>query len=137
MVAIALHEADGGVDAAVCAAGHPLPLVRRVNGSVETVGAPGDLLGLEEDVALADTVVRLLPGDALVAFTDGITERHRGRSQFGEEGIGAVLEEAGEADAATIAERVEEAARAFVDGAPDDDMAVVVVRVPLPGGRPS
>lgn len=133
VVLIALEPGPGGVRAMVCSAGHPLPLVRRVDGSVQPVGSPGDVLGVLDEVDLDDAVVHLEPGDALVAFTDGITERHRGRRHFGEEGIVAVLRATGEADADTIAARIEEAARAFVEGDPDDDMAVLVVRVPLLG----
>ncbi|MGQ0520890.1 MAG: SpoIIE family protein phosphatase [Actinomycetota bacterium] len=130
VVAISLYREGDGVRATVCTAGHPCPLVRRRDGSVETVGVPGDLLGLLEDVALTEVEVHLGPGDLLVAFTDGITERHRGRRQFGDEGIAAVLAGIGDAGAAAVAERVEEAATDFVDGAPDDDMAIMVVRVP-------
>ena len=135
VVLITLEETAGGVRATICSAGHPLPLVRRLDGTVEPAGIPGDILGVMDDLDLDDTVVELGPGDALVAFTDGITERHRGLRQFGEEGIVAVLRSTGEGDAATVAARVEEAARTFVEGAVDDDMAVVVVRVPLPSER--
>ncbi len=79
---------------------------------------------------IADLLTRLHPGDLLVAFTDGIMERHRGRTQFGREGIVSVLRETGEAGADTIAARVERAARDLVDDEADDDMAVLVVRVP-------
>ena len=134
VVAISLTDLDGGVDATICAAGHPLPLVRRVDGSVEPVGVRGDVLGVMDEVDLTDHTTRLGPGDVLIAFTDGITERHRGPSHFGEEGIVAVLRRTGEAGADAIAAHVEEAAKAFVAGNADDDMAVVVVRVPLSGG---
>ena len=133
VVAISLTEVDGGVDATICAGGHPLPLVRRADGSIESVGVRGDVLGVTEHVDLTDHFTRLGPGDVLVAFTDGISERHLGPCQFGEEGIVAVLRRAGEASADAIAALVEEAARTFVAGDADDDMAVVVVRVPPPG----
>ncbi len=135
VVAVALSEVEGGVDATICAAGHPLPLVRRVDGSIEPVGARGDVLGVLADVEITDFSTRLHPGDVLVAFTDGIVERHRGRRQFGQEGIVSVLRETGEAGADTIAARVEQAARDFVDDEADDDMAVLVVRVPLAAER--
>jgi len=135
VVAIALAEVEGGVDATICAAGHPLPLVRRVDGSIEPVGVCGDVLGVLDEVEITDCSTRLHPGDILVAFTDGITERRRGRSEFGQEGIVAVLRETGGADADTIAARVEQAAQDFVDDEADDDMAVLVVRVPLSSER--
>lgn len=124
-------DAAGAVRATVCSGGHPLPLVRRVDGSVETVGGAGDFLGVHQAVGIDDPAVVMRPGDVLVAFTDGITERHRRVRQFGEEGVVTVPQ--ARADADTIAARVEEAARAFAEGDAEDDMAVVVVRVPLPG----
>lgn len=131
VVAMALEQIATGWKATICVAGHPLPLLRRPDGSVEPVGVTGDVLGVFADVNLSDCVVELEPGDAVVAFTDGIVERHRGPTQFGEEGVSRVLNGAGAASAAELAARVQDAARAFVDGQPDDDMAVVVVRVPV------
>lgn len=132
VVLIAVDVGPDGVRATVCSGGHPLPLVRRLDGSVHAVGSPGDVLGVLDEVELNDAAVVLRPGDALVAFTDGITERHRGRRHFGDEGIVDVLRATGEADADTIAARIEQAARTFVEGEVEDDMAVLVVRVPLP-----
>ncbi|MDQ1372697.1 MAG: hypothetical protein QOJ09_35, partial [Actinomycetota bacterium] len=67
----------------LCAAGHPRPIVVRRAGWVDLRGQPGQLLGLFGDVSssLAEDVVGLGPGDALVFCTDGITEA---RSPAGE-----------------------------------------------------
>ena len=65
-----------------------------------------------------------------MCFTDGIVERHRGRLFFDETGIAAVLREAGASDAAALAARIELAARDLFDDKPQDDMAVLVARVP-------
>ena len=43
-------------------------------GLVEELGANGTVLGILEDVELADRSARLAPGDALVLYTDGLTE---------------------------------------------------------------
>jgi serine phosphatase RsbU (regulator of sigma subunit) len=65
-----------------------------------------------------------------VCFTDGIVERHRGRQFFEETGIATVLREAAGSDAASLAARIEQAARDLFSDSPHDDMAVLVVRVP-------
>jgi serine phosphatase RsbU (regulator of sigma subunit)/pSer/pThr/pTyr-binding forkhead associated (FHA) protein len=56
--------------------GHPLPLLRRVQGQVEEVQVPtGRLIGVEGgNLNLADARVRLAPGEMLVFYTDGFTE---------------------------------------------------------------
>ena len=58
----------------VSCGGHPLPALRRADGTVEPVGAPGTLLGLLPDPELQDRITELRPGDTLVLYTDGLTE---------------------------------------------------------------
>jgi PAS domain S-box-containing protein len=111
--------------ACIAAGGHPLPLVLRASGEVETVGTPGSLLGIVEVPELTEEAVELAPGDALVLFTDGVTEADR---SAGPERLAALLERCAGAGAATIAERVERDALAAHGGAARDDVAVVVVR---------
>ncbi len=130
-VALAIVEpGNAGADVVVCSGGHPLPLVGRGDGRVDTVGRAGSLLGASAEIELYDVGLRLGPGDSLVCFTDGIVERHRGRDFFDDIGIAKVLAAATDVDAATIAARIEQEARGLFDDSPHDDMAVLVVRVP-------
>ncbi|MDO8105915.1 SpoIIE family protein phosphatase [Isoptericola sp. b441] len=73
------------------------------------------------------------PGDLLVLFTDGLIER---RERTLREGLGALLDVVaplGGLDAAGVGEAL---LASFAD-APEDDVAVVVVRVPDPGSAPA
>ncbi len=124
-----LEPTSHGARVTVCVAGHPLPLVARAGGVVETVGRAGSLLGVDRDVDLYDVTAELGPGEALVTFTDGIVERHEGRRFFEAEGVAAVLRATRGMSADEMAAAIEDAARGFVAGDPRDDMAVVVVRV--------
>jgi serine phosphatase RsbU (regulator of sigma subunit) len=114
----------------VASGGHPLPLVARSDGRVEAVGRAGTLLGASPEIELYDVEIEIEPGEALVCFTDGIVERHRGRLFFEDTGIARVLSDAAGVDAATLAARIEQEARDLFDDKPHDDMAVLVVRVP-------
>ncbi|MDQ4068562.1 MAG: SpoIIE family protein phosphatase [Actinomycetota bacterium] len=127
---VVVEPIAGGARLQVCSAGHPLPLVVRVDGAVEAGGRAGTLLGASPEIELHDVELEIGRGDALVCFTDGIVERHRGRRFFEEAGITKVLAEAAGSDAATLAARIEHEARNLFDGKPDDDMAVLVARVP-------
>ena len=77
-VAFARLEPNGaaGVRATVSNGGHPLPLVLRSDGTVETVGAHGTLLGVVPDPVLRDEAVELRAGDGLVLYTDGLTDAY-------------------------------------------------------------
>lgn len=119
-----------GATVTLSLAGHPLPFVLSADGAVRQVGRPGSLLGVVDAVAVADEEHALRPGESLVLYTDGITERHRGQDFFGEERVRQILAGAAGLSADAIAGCVEEAARRFVGSQPADDMAVVVVRVP-------
>jgi serine phosphatase RsbU (regulator of sigma subunit) len=130
-VALAIVEpGPQGADIVVCSGGHPLPLVARTDGRVEAAGRAGSLLGASPVIELHDVDLRLGPGESLVCFTDGIIERHQGRTFFDEAGIAAVLADVADTDAPTIAARIEQAARGLFSDSPQDDMAVLVVRVP-------
>ncbi|MGH2685603.1 MAG: PP2C family protein-serine/threonine phosphatase, partial [Actinomycetota bacterium] len=107
----------------VSSGGHPLPLLVREDGTVETVGGAGTLLGVLDDPAVKDYSVQVRVGDTLVMFTDGVMDEFRLR--------GAELEEALRAcsglEARKVAQRVE--ALAVAEGeAPRDDVAVLVLR---------
>lgn len=54
--------------------GHPLPVVVRGDGSTETVGEPGTLLGVLPELRTAVATTCLRPGDTVLLYTDGITD---------------------------------------------------------------
>jgi phosphoserine phosphatase RsbU/P len=121
---------DDHIEARVCLAGHPEPVLVRADGSTELVGVPGDLLGVldDEDLTLSEVDVVLNPGDALVLYTDGITERRSGTRMFGQHGLLQILQRSVGADADRLAAAVEHAAESFVETELRDDLAILVIR---------
>ena len=114
----------------VAAAGHPLPLVVRADGSVAEAGRHSLLLGLFPEVDPVDVDLVLAPGEAMVFFTDGVIEEQGEEDRFGEDRLRALLAEVGPVDAETIAQAVLDAVAAWTPGPPQDDVAIVVLRVP-------
>jgi PAS domain S-box-containing protein len=110
--------------------GHPPPIVLRADGTTEPMEVPGSLIGVVAEPALVDTTIELGTGDALVLYTDGVTERHAGDRFFDEDGLASVLSRCTGFTAAAMAERIETASRAYVEDAPRDDLAILVVRAP-------
>jgi PAS domain S-box-containing protein len=126
---VRLRPQPGGARLTVCAGGHPLPAILRADGTVEFAGSPGTLLGVFTDIELTDATVDLGPGDALVLFTDGLTDAERTGREFGQKWLTDVL-------ARNVGRSVEEIARSLerevlgdqTQGLPDD-LAILVARV--------
>jgi len=55
-------------------AGHPFPLLRRHDGSIEELGLGGLPLGVRRDLEFSSSQVWLDPGDTLVLYSDGLPE---------------------------------------------------------------
>jgi len=77
------------LDPATCAltyanAGHNPPMVRRASapGKIEELPLGGLILGMFDEVCLADATISLAPGDALVIYTDGLTEAQNLQDEY-------------------------------------------------------
>ena len=114
-----------GVDIVLCLGGHPHPLVRRTDGRVVPAGVAGTLLGVTDRVSLVDSVIHLDPGEALVCFTDGLTDRRAGAEPFGEDGMSRAVAGAAAMQAQEMAAHIVGTAVAYSSEEPTDDMAVL------------
>ncbi|WP_084671259.1 GAF domain-containing protein [Sporichthya polymorpha] len=126
VVAVVHPRPDGTVSVTLTLGGHPEPLLRDGAGDLRPVGEPGSVVGATEDVSFTDTRVLLRPGEKLICFTDGATERRRGNEFFGDDGLAAVLRTVtGNADA--VASGVVDAVTGFAPTELGDDLAVLVL----------
>ena len=117
-------------------AGHESPLLRRRDGSVvalESEGGPA--LGLGVDFGDSGGMAtpwsgRLEPGDALVLYTDGVTEAFDAAGQaFGHERLRETVAATPVEALATLPDRVAEAVDRFAAGGlARDDLAVLVIQ---------
>jgi serine phosphatase RsbU (regulator of sigma subunit) len=111
--------------------GHPLPLVLRAGGDAAEIGTPGTLLGIVTDPDLSDDETVLCPGDAVVLYTDGVTDAGA-PDHVHEPAELAIALEAGRYDSADeIAERLLQLALGTTNGnaVPRDDIAILVIKV--------
>lgn len=133
VTACAVELAPGAGAVTFALAGHPQPMLLRAGDHrVGDAGVPqGPPLGVLTDVAYDRQRVELAPGDALVLFTDGLTEARRGDGPLlGEDEVARCLRETDGAGAGAIVARLVERVRAHVgaDATPEDDVTIVVVR---------
>jgi serine phosphatase RsbU (regulator of sigma subunit) len=98
---------------------------------VETVGVPGTLIGVEPQLSLHQSEVLLAPGDAVVLYTDGVTERRRGSLMLDEDGLIAAVTAAIGESADNLAAAVEQTVKDFSPETSRDDLAILVVRRPM------
>lgn len=129
VTAVVAHLRPDGDRLAVTAAlgGHPCPLVVRAGGGVEPLGRPGTVIGGRLEARFHDREAELGPGDALVLYSDGVTEARRDGEIFGDARLAAVLAGCAGCGPVEIAERIERAVAGFEGAAPRDDLAILVV----------
>jgi serine phosphatase RsbU (regulator of sigma subunit) len=112
----------------VSCGGHPPALLRREGGAVEEVGVPGTLLGLLPDPQLEDERAELAPGDALVLFTDGITEARAPARVIEPEELHDALRAIAPGSAQRIVEHLAALAVGKEGTPPRDDIALLALR---------
>ena len=115
-----------GIEATLVRGGHPAPLLRRADGTVEVLEPPGGLVGCMPDADLDEWHLRLSPGDLLLLYTDGATETRRGNEQFGDIRLRDLLS-ASRPDACAVVDDVIDAVLAHCDGDLADDVAVLAI----------
>jgi sigma-B regulation protein RsbU (phosphoserine phosphatase) len=89
-------------------AGHDPPLLRDVDGTVRELAIDnGAALGIERETKYGFIDAFVAPGDALLLFTDGVTEaRADDGSTLGLEGLAALLREGAETEPDTLVRRI-------------------------------
>jgi serine phosphatase RsbU (regulator of sigma subunit)/PAS domain-containing protein len=139
--AIARFEQDAGErERAVTrmrwsSAGHLPPVVLHPDGTVTALGEwdrADLLLGVDPSSPRTESVVTLDRGVTVLLFTDGLVERRDSDLDAGMARLRAVLAEVGSRPLQEVCDLVVER---LVDGRPDDDVALVAVRL-HPQDRP-
>jgi phosphoserine phosphatase RsbU/P len=135
-VTLALVTVDSAAwEARVLLAGHPSPVLLNGVGATFVEGTPSPPLGVSPIASVAPpTLVPLEPGDALVLFTDGVTEAlGPQREQYGPQRLLSRASELASTSgwtAGSIASDLWADVRSWAGGPPDDDCAILVLRRP-------
>ncbi len=119
-------------------AGHFPPVTVHPDGTVaalDTAGRPEMLLGVDPDTRRSETVVTLDRGVTVLLFTDGLIERRDSDIDDGMDRLLGALADLADLPLQEVCDRVIER---MVEGQPDDDVALVAVRLhPVDRPRPA
>jgi phosphoserine phosphatase RsbU/P len=119
---------DGTLDVCLYLAGHDRAVLVRADGKTSFVGDGGTALGLLETITSPDVALTLRPGDSLVFYTDGVTERRRGRELFGTARLREAAAPLAGYSAEVMAARLRSTTINFSVEEPRDDIAILVLR---------
>jgi sigma-B regulation protein RsbU (phosphoserine phosphatase) len=98
-------------------AGHPSPLIVRNDGTIDAVGSTGPILGVIPNAQWQSATLHLARGEALVLYSDGVSEAIVNGEELGVEGLREMLTKT--LCPATLLARLET----------NDDVTMVVARV--------
>jgi sigma-B regulation protein RsbU (phosphoserine phosphatase) len=109
--------------------GHNPPYLRRADGSVEALTGEGGLvLGAMKGIDYPEHSVRLLAGDRLVLYTDGVTEAFNAVDEaYGAERLVAEIRAHGDGAAAGLVEGICRSVATFAGAAPQSDDITLIV----------
>lgn len=112
-------------------AGHNLPILARTDGQTELLTTKSVVLGAFDFVQYNPRQTRLLPGDVVVIYTDGVTEAVNTKNEmFGDERLEKLVKENVELSAEEIKNIILDEVLIFTKGLPQgDDITLIVLKM--------
>ncbi|MEA2300770.1 MAG: hypothetical protein QOE44_1305, partial [Solirubrobacteraceae bacterium] len=117
-----------GTRVTLSSAGHPLGLLIADSGGVGPVGEPGPLLGAFDDADWVETTIDFTKDEALLLYTDGVTDTVGEAGRFGDDRLVGLAREAAGLPADEILARLDCRLGEFQVGAQADDTAALALR---------
>jgi serine phosphatase RsbU (regulator of sigma subunit) len=110
--------------------GHDRPYwLQAASGQLQQLASRGMLLGVFPNVHFEEATITLAHGDALILYTDGITEARHEQDMFGETRLETAIHAAAHAPATQLAQTILDAVDHFSANTPQsDDITLVVVK---------
>ncbi len=114
-----------------CNAGHNPPYILKRDGQVEVLPTQQDpMMGAIDGIVYHEDSLQLNPGDALVMFTDGVTEAmNKDNEEFGEKRLEDTIADVAMHNCQQINDAIKADVAAFTDGAEQsDDITVLALK---------
>ncbi len=120
--------AGDAASVAVGVGGHPPPLIVRADGTVEKILPTGPLLGVLPDATFGHESWELHHGDAIVMYTDGMTEARNADGLFGIDRLQATAARLVAGSARSITDGLVASVNEYDEMQTRDDLAVLTLR---------
>ncbi|MFT0893036.1 SpoIIE family protein phosphatase [Pseudochelatococcus sp. G4_1912] len=125
---LAHYDLPTGLLRYVCA-GHPSPFLRRRNGDIQKLNSSGALLGVFADEQYIEQGIVLQPGDALLLYTDGVTEAGTCKNDpYEEERLKTLMHALANKPVDEAAEDIAATVMKHADGEQEDDITLMILR---------
>lgn len=124
-----VDKTASGACVTLATGGHPNPLKLSGRGEVSKIPVEGPLLGVVPNWSCNPATIELEPGDAVLLYTDGVTEARMPGGFFGDEGLATALQACSGFDAAKIVAAVTDALSEEKESPRRDDMAILAMRL--------
>src|SRR6202167_2462161 len=109
--------------------GHLPPILISEHGSSQLLSCGGTVVALFDNLSFPEAPVQLVPGDVLVAYSDGVTDPENDYGEFGEERLIELVRENRHRPLERITEIVTAAVRDWIgDNEQPDDITLVLAR---------
>ena len=129
---------NGRLALRLTSAGHPAPLLLRMDGTVEQAATRGTLIGAVPVIATSTWSTFLEPGETCLLFSDGVTEARggpSGREMFDDERLREALAECAGMPVEAVVERIELVTAQWLGGGEHDDIALLAIGAPRRGSH--
>jgi sigma-B regulation protein RsbU (phosphoserine phosphatase) len=110
--------------------GHNPPIIFRTQiNRLRTLMPTGMAIGIEQDIKVADKVVKIFPGDVIILYTDGVTESFSPKEvMYGIERLKKVVKKANSTSAKSLLDDIESSITNFLNGmSPSDDITLIAL----------
>jgi GAF domain-containing protein len=114
------------------AAAHPAGILQRRDGQMELLEGANSVVGGFPDLRFEERSVTLDRGDALVLYTDGLTEARRDGEMFGADRLVEFLEHRTRGSLEALVNEVLAAVRVYARGQLSDDVAMLAIALDRP-----
>jgi anti-anti-sigma factor len=113
----------------VSSAGHPSPILVRLDGRIREIGGGGPMLGFLPGASWPERTVPVGPDETVLLYTDGVTDTRGEPERFGQRRLADLLIEHADLCPDELLGELESALEQFQLGPQSDDTAAIALRV--------